>query len=367
MEWNNMITFIANNANNGLVSDGGRIKIRLYKDLLIKEGYKVNIIELDGWKKRVFNIIFQIKKAIKNRDRIVIMAGPKGCRKIIPLLNFLNKKNKSKIVFCPLGIGTVDCLIKNMNNEDAQKFIKGEKEIKNKDLKMGKMLLKMERVVLENNTLLERYKSFYHINNACVLENFRNYKIIKKHYSDENGLNIIYASRVKEYKGIFDLIDAVKSINKKYNYSIKLDIYGDNQLSEGNNVRFEASLDKNISYLGTIESDKMLSVIKKYDLFCLPTKYYGEGTSGSLIESLIAGTPVLVSSYSQANELIHDGVDGFLYDFNSTEDLKRKIIMIYENKNILESISRAAQEKSKKFIYEGNRKLFLDIFVGEVR
>ena len=87
-----MITFIANNANNGLVSDGGRIKIRLYKDLLIKEGYKVNIIELDGWKKRVFNIIFQIKKAIKNRDRIVIMAGPKGCRKIIPLLNFLNKK-----------------------------------------------------------------------------------------------------------------------------------------------------------------------------------------------------------------------------------------------------------------------------------
>ena len=45
-----MITFIANNANNGLVSDGG-IKIRLYKDLLIKEGYKENNIELDGWKK----------------------------------------------------------------------------------------------------------------------------------------------------------------------------------------------------------------------------------------------------------------------------------------------------------------------------
>ena len=45
------MNFIANNANNDLALDGSRIKIRLYKDLLNKEGHKVNIIKLDGWKK----------------------------------------------------------------------------------------------------------------------------------------------------------------------------------------------------------------------------------------------------------------------------------------------------------------------------
>lgn len=358
------ITIIGNVANNKTAADGGRIKIRLYVQLLQKEGYEVNVIDLDGWKKRIFSVVSQIKKAIKNKDRIVVMAGPNGCRKILPLIDFLNKKNKAKIVFCPLGIGTLDAVVKNMNFDKAQQFLKGEIEISNSDEKMKRILEKMEFVVLENESLLARYRSYYHLNNLEVLENFRNYSIEPKTYSQSTQLNIVYTSRVKEYKGIMDLISVVKDINSALDNAIKLDIYGDNQLSPENNLIFQQSLDENIVYHGVANASEIFDLIKKYDLFCLPTKYHGEGTSGALIESIIAGTPVLVSAYSQAQSLIKDGESGFIYKFGSNEDLKEKIIWILNNKHVLPEVGKNAQLSGKAFVYEGNRDMFLKIFAG---
>ena len=88
------ITIIGNNAHGNEVYDGGRLKIRLYATVLKENGYDVNIIDLDGWKFRFLSVLKQIKEATKRGDTILIMAGPKGCRMMIPLVN---KRNKEKI------------------------------------------------------------------------------------------------------------------------------------------------------------------------------------------------------------------------------------------------------------------------------
>ena len=363
------ITIIGNNAHNGAVSDGGRIKIRLYKELLEKEGHLVNVIDLDGWKKHVFSIFSQIKRAIKEGNRIVVMAGPKGCRRIIPIVNHYNKKQKSKVVFCTLGVGTLDYLIKDLNSSDAQSFLHGNYSINNKDEKMGNLLKKLDFVVVENNLLKERYESFYKLNNVVVLENFRDSKISPKEYDNSpNRLRIVYASRIKGYKGTLDLMNAVVELNKLNNRSISLDMYGDYQLNDDESAIFNKLMNdsnKLITYHGVISESQMLSELKKYDLFCLPTKYHGEGTPGSLVESLIAGTPALVSSYSQAKELINNGVTGFIYEFGSYDDLKDKIQWILNNKSLLPSVGAEAQKMAVRFTYDGNKDMFLKVMVGE--
>ena len=85
------ISIIGNNASNKDISDGGRLKIRLYSKLLLKCGYQTNIIDLNRWPIHIFSLLIKIKKSIKNNTNILIMAGPKGCRIIIPLVNFLNE------------------------------------------------------------------------------------------------------------------------------------------------------------------------------------------------------------------------------------------------------------------------------------
>ena len=105
------IYIIGNNNNSQNISDGGRIKLRLFAKLL-SENNEVTIIDLSGWKKNILRVVYQIKKSIKEQSTIVIMAGPSGCRILIPIINYFNKKHKSKAVFCALGVGTIDKLIK---------------------------------------------------------------------------------------------------------------------------------------------------------------------------------------------------------------------------------------------------------------
>ena len=361
------ITIIGNNAQNMAISDGGRIKIRLFADLLSKENCDVNIIELEGWNRHPFSLIRKIQKSIKNKERIIIMAGPKGCRKIIPLVSHFNKKGKAKIVFCPLGIGALDYVIKDMKPAEAQAFLSGELEIKKSDAKMGNMLSKFEYVVVQNKILFERYKSFYKLDNVVVLENFRNVEITDKEYStNKKELSIIYSSRVKGYKGILDLMKAVQELNRDSEYSFQLDIYGENQLSDLENELFNKFLEsESLNYCGIIDSKEMIRTLKQYDVFCLPTKYYGEGTSGSLIEAMLSGTPVLVSNYSQASEIITNNLTGFIYEFDCIQDLKNKLLYLAANKIVLKEIGKNAQKEAIKYTYLGNKNNFLKIMIGD--
>lgn len=362
---NSRITIIGNNQNGRELSDGGCIKIRLYKKLLNENGYEVNLIDLSGWKFRMLTILGQINKAVKNGDKIIVMAGPNGCRYILPFVVKLSKKKSNEIVFCPVGVGTIDKFVRKMNPEKTNEFIKECKFEDLKDEKMGKYLKSLSAVVVENNILKRCYEQFYSLTNLFVVENFRVVGNIEipdhKIYENDKPLNCVFFSRVHETKGILDLIKAVKKVNSS-NSLIKLDIYGAMQLE--NQDEFYSLLDSNINYKGVVNSNESYKILSSYDLYCLPTKYYGEGTPGSLVESLVCGTPVLVSSYSQVDELIRDKENGFIFEINNLDSLIEALRDISLNKSVLQSISVNAKESSSKFIFKNIKNDFLRIFGG---
>lgn len=358
------ITIIGNNAHGNEVHDGGRLKIRLYATVLKENGYDVNIIDLDGWKFRFLRVLKQIKEATKRGDTILIMAGPKGCRMMIPLINKRNKEKLSRVIFCPLGIGTIDSVIKSLPMDKVDKFINGEDFFGKQDLKMREELLKLDVVIPQNESLYKLYKKFYKIENVKLIPNFRNTKLVPKEYKTSNGLSVVFAARVCENKGIFDLLNAVSNLQKD-GYDISLDIFGEMQLDKKELESFNTYLSKTIKYCGVISSKDAIETIAKYDLFCLPTKYYGEGTSGSLIESFISGTPALVSSYSQANLLIQNDVTGFIYEIGNIESLQSNLIRLYKDKTLLNKVGLKAQEESKKFLFEYKKKDFFKVIDGE--
>jgi len=358
------ISIIGNNASNKKISDGGRIKIRLYKSLLEKNGVLVQLIELDHWKKHFFKLLFNISTSIKEKQTILIMAGPKGCRVIIPLVNFLNIKRRSRVVFCPLGIGTLDKLLKGKKTDEVNLFLSNKNYFSIKDEKMKKNLNKLDLIIPQNDIIADCYKKYYGINNVKVVNNFRDVIIEQKEYSPVDCFSIIFASRVCKEKGVLDLINVVSELNKN-GYIIKLDIFGEMQLDERDRALFESLLDNEIKYCGLLDQEDSIKQMKKYDLFVLPTKYYGEGTSGSLIESFLSGTPALISSYSQANLLIKDCVNGFIFNINDVNDLRDKLIFIINNKKMLEKVGVSAQHMAEKYTFAFNSKNFFKCILGD--
>lgn len=357
------VYIIGNNASNESVSDGGRIKIRLYSELIKKCSGQVEIIDLCNWKKRIIYLLHRIRKAVRENAIILIMAGPKGCRFIIPLVNKLNV-NKTRVLFCPLGVGTLDKIFEKMNPEEISLFLNNEKYGSYDDSKMAKQLAKIDVIFPQNELIANAYRKFYKLDNVVVVENFRDVSIESKKYNSSGKLNLVYASRICENKGIFDLLEAVVKINNKKT-RVSLTVYGDIQLSRDDKKRFNSYLSDDIKYNGIINQANSIDVLKRYDLFVLPTKYHGEGTSGSLIESLIAGTPVLISSYSQAKLLIDDQRNGFIYEINNVSSLAEKIEYILNNRDCLKPVGLAAQELSKKYLFENNKKIFLNTIYGK--
>ena len=357
---NNMkkVLLIGNSGDGKDVRDGGSIKVVLYKKCLEKSGNTVELVNLLNWKKHPFSLIGQIKQGIKNNDVILIMGGPNGSRVLIPLINRLNKKCNKRTVYCPLGIGVVEKTIKKLKSNEANDFIKCHNFFNINDSKMGNALKKMSLIIPQNNTLANLYKNFYKIDNVETLSNFRDIDVVPRNYMKHNPFKIIYLSRIKENKGIFLLIDAVNKID-----NVSLDIYGDLQLTHEEESKFNCSLNEKIKYCGTCDSETSIEVISQYDLFCLPTKYKGEGTSGAYIESLIAGTPVLLSSYSQAMELVKDGVNGFIFELNNLDNLINKIKQI--SKEDIANVSKNEQILAQKYTFEHNKSQFLNLILGD--
>lgn len=358
------ITIIGNNANGLNIFDGGRIKIRLYYKLLQKSGYDVSIIDLFKWHKHFFRVIKNIKTSIKNNDCILIMAGPNGCRFLIPLINFLNKKGHSRTAFIMLGIGSLEKVIQNLNESEVNDFLNCRNFFGIDDSKFAKELKKIDIIVPENEIVAQTYRQFYHLSNVEVLTNFRDAKIETKEYQSSNDLKIIFLSRICEEKGIFDIINSVLELRKQ-KFDVKLDIYGELQLTSQETINFNSLLSDSIQYKGIIDPNKSIETIKKYDIFCLPTKYVGEGTPGSVIESFISGTPVLISSYSQALNLITDKETGFIFKQGDISNLVGTILFIFKNKNLLKEVGLKAQELSKKYLFSYNKDKFINCILGD--
>lgn len=348
------ICFIGNNANGEKISDGGRIKMRTIMSMLEKNGHDINVVDLVNWKYRFFSIIKQVKKALIENDFIFLMAGPNGSRVLIPILVFLNRKKRKKLIFCPVGLGTIDKIVRDLDGKQLNDFINCVDFFGKKDKKMGNKLSYFYKVLPENSVLFELYNKFYNLNNLALLPNFRKGLIHKRVYQKrDNNLNIVFLSRVCEEKGVLDLINVVKKLNKS-NFNITLDIYGEIQF-KNKNVLFE-ELDKEIRYNGECDNSQSYDILLNHDLLCLPTKYYGEGTPGVVVESFFVGTPCLISNYSQVRSLIKNGFNGFVYEFQNNSELEKRIIEIYKTDNVsmqvmVDNIFEVAQNYTEQSVF----------------
>lgn len=78
------------------------------------------------------------------------------------------------------------------------------------------------------------------------------------------------------------------------------------------------------------------------------------------LEGMINAKPAVVSSFCGASEIIHDNIDGFIFDMkkNASENLAQKLIYLLENKDKYSEFSKNAHETALKY----NWQVFCDKF-----
>lgn len=359
------ILLIGNSGSKNFGTDGQTVKVRLYLKKIKDEGFDVSFVDLENFTKKPFRTLFLIKKRYNECDRVVLITAERGAKILIPFINFINRKHNKPFVFPLIGISVLHSSIDKLSEEEKNNFLVNDDYHLCKPRKsLVKQLKKISYILPETELLTKVFAEFYGLNNIRQLNNFREVTQIEKQSVDISGLRLVYVSRVMPIKGIFDLLSVVKQLNKE-GFEIFLDIYGDKYLSHEDNIRFNSFLDeKYISYKGIVRHENVVETISNYDLFVFPTKYYGEGTPGVIVESLISGTPIISSDFPQAKFLLKKNFDTLFYKMADSQGLKDTIASVARNKEILNNLKTNTLFSGQKYTYNYERKVFLKYICG---
>ncbi|MEW6088389.1 MAG: glycosyltransferase family 4 protein [bacterium] len=179
--------------------------------------------------------------------------------------------------------------------------------------------------------------------------------------SDFENLKVVFLSRIAREKRLDYALNVLSKVKTK----VIFDIYGPAEdtvyWKECQELMNRMPDNVKVNYFGSVNPGEVGHVFSQYDLFLLPTA--GENYGHVIIESLTAGTPVLISNKTSWRNLQADGL-GWDIDLTQMDSFVKTI----ENFALLsynERLKKRAVVKAKIIerlldptILEGNRQLF---------
>lgn len=157
-----------------------------------------------------------------------------------------------------------------------------------------------------------------------------------KENKNYNGrLKLLYVGSVSYRKGMHRLLKVVSDDTE----SELLIAGGFNASSE----LFQKYRDcKNIHFLGFVTRDKLNQLYNECHVFVLPSLCEGMAMVG--LEAMAAGLPIICSKNTGVNDVVENGLNGFVYDYDDEFSLKQYINFYKHNRD---SVCKMAIEARK--------------------
>lgn len=178
-----------------------------------------------------------------------------------------------------------------------------------------------------------------------------------RNYTEKDAYTIGTACRLTEQKGINYLISAMAIIHK--NFPSKLLIAGEGELKENLQKQVtDLGLSNEIFFVG--KTSDIYEFLWQLDLFVLPSLW--EGLPTVVLESMAAGVPVIATNVPGTDELIEDGVDGWLVPPRDPQALAEKIIFALRSPHLRRQVSEAGRKKAEQFSIDKIADQYIDLF-----
>ena len=154
----------------------------------------------------------------------------------------------------------------------------------------------------------------------------------------------VYLGRVNEVKGVRSLCKAAAQLDKK------LIVIGGGELLLELQEAYKDC--KQIEFKGQMQWEEFMPILRGARFMVLPAEW-SENNPLTVIESQSLGTPVLGARIGGIPELIDEGVSGMTFTSGDVEDLKDKIIKMFNHEFDYDAIAKNAIERySSEASYE---------------
>ena len=174
---------------------------------------------------------------------------------------------------------------------------------------------------------------------ANVIHNYVDTKVFKPVESEKFKDRVVFVGRLNQQKNLFNLIDAMSQTN------LNLDVYGQGELKDSLESHAQKK-DVKVSFKGVVANNELPTILNQYHYYIQPSKY--EGMPKTLLEAMACSLVCIGTDVKGINEVIEDGVSGFLAKTTDTADIIDAITRAinYSNPNMI--------SKNARLLIEGN-------------
>lgn len=161
--------------------------------------------------------------------------------------------------------------------------------------------------------------------------------------SYEGCLKLIFVGSVTYRKGMHRLLHVVSEIPN-------VELYLAGTYDKNSSLYLSYKDNTQIHFEGFVTRDRLNELYNKCDVFVLPSLCEGMAMVG--LEAMATGLPIICTYYTGVNDVVEDGVNGFVYDANNESALRQHILWFMNNKERLPQMSIDARQTAVKYSWE---------------
>lgn len=197
----------------------------------------------------------------------------------------------------------------------------------------------------EASEILELYKEKVKVIPLSFDPKIAQPSVQAKTFPIDRPFKLLFVGKLRTYKGISYLIDAVKDL------AVNLYIVGDGEDKEmlSDQARAQGNVDK-IFFLSGLSDEELAAMYKQCDLFILPSINEAEAFGVVQLEAMSNGLPVINTKLMSGVPFVSlNGFSGLTVEPKNSLLIKEAIEKIISSKELFETCSQNAITRSKEF------------------
>ena len=183
-----------------------------------------------------------------------------------------------------------------------------------------------------------------------------NKRLRKDHES--KTLKLLFVGSMSQRKGLADLFKAMEMLR---NEPVSLTVLGQPSMP----MEFYRKISPNFEYLAPCSNENVRRVMQEHDALVLPSIV--EGRALVQQEALACGLPIVVTANAGGEDLIEEGVTGYLVSIRSPKDISEKITRLIENRKSYPDFRRACQAKAQLYSWKEYAQKIIDLNLSVIQ
>ena len=232
------------------------------------------------------------------------------------------------------------------------------------NLLLDRILRSADRITIPSMTYLEESERLSQFNrkirevpNGIDPSKFENTQTLPDVYgvTDDDFL-VLFVGNLIEKKGPETLLEAVSRMD----HDVECVIAGTGPLEE----ELRRQSPENVQVPGHVSESDKRALFQRADLFCLPSNHRTEVFPIAVLEAYASATPVIVSSLSTFDRFVEPDRTGFRVPRADPDALGDTIAEAFENRSLLDDMTREAKQASAQYCWETVCKNYEDLFLS---